>query len=80
MLYTDQQMKRESGYSSSVVSLACRWCFHGGTAAWRVTEKLGIDSFQADNALTADFSAPRREETAQHFRTISSLIDHVVRP
>lgn len=47
--------------------------------AWRVTEELGIDSFQADNALTADFSAARREEAAQQLRIISSIIEYMVR-
>lgn len=43
-----------------------------------MTEQLGIDSFQADDALAADFSAVRREEAAQHLRTISSLIERTV--
>lgn len=44
-----------------------------------MTGELGTDSFQADDALAADFCAVRREEATQHLRTISSLIEHTVR-
>lgn len=70
----------------SVIRYLLLWCsacpqmvLNGSTAAWGVREELGMDSFRADITLTADFPAVCREKTEQHFRTISSLIEHTVR-
>lgn len=79
VLYTDQQMNHESVSSSSVVYRS----FADGAlmeaprrGGWRSSSELTAFKLTMHSQLTFLLRVVRK----QHFRTISSLIEHTVRP